>query len=390
MNARLWYLGRGVAWLPVLGCCGAAVVTALLVVRWPDSAGVLVPAALACCVGAAAFVYDEAALPVIAVTPRGAGWRRSARLVVTLVPLSVWALVVTVRPGHVPLARPGWWLLGGATVLLVVGSAALASKRLVSTPGVLLAPVAALAVIAPVTLSGMFTLGSLYPIGDFPGAVWAVWLVVATTAVVVCTAGLLPGDSSMRTWALRLAGLNALVNGIGFGAFDVPAMWHFAHDHRVWYAPPSGLPTYGDGPFAAHGIDTSVPLLAAFLGSCVVLAVGGGLLLVPRSIGVVTTLAGIVFCAPFWWGFDLPFAWLNAATVLVLLALAASSSLLGSFHRAPDATGSQSGTAAHRRGYASHPDSHLEVISVRAMPSESDEGSGRRPHPSSVELPEGR
>jgi hypothetical protein len=308
------------------------------VVRWPDSAGVLVPAVLACCAGAAAFVYDEAALPVVAVTPRGAGWRRSARLGVTLVPLSVWALVVALRPDDVPLARPGWWLLGAATVLLVVGSAALASRRLVSTPGALLAPVVAVAVIAPVTLSGMFQWGTLYPIGDFPDAVWTVWLVVAATAAGVCAAGLFPGASSVRTWALRFAGLSALVNGVGFGTFDVPAMWHLAHDHEVWLA--LGYPTYGDGPFDAHGISASVPLLAAFLGSCVVLAIGGGLLLVPRSIGVVTTLAGIVVCAPFWWGFDLPLAWLNAATVLVLLSLAAPSALLGTIHRAPDTSGS--------------------------------------------------
>jgi len=192
LSARLWYLRRSVAWPPVLGNCGAALITALLVVQWPDSAGVLLPAVLACCAGAAAFVYDEAALPVVAVTPRGAGWRRSARLGVTLVPLSVWALV-TLRPGDVPLDRPGWWLLGDATLLLVTGSAALASRRRVSTPGALLAPVVAVAVIAPVTLSGMFTWGALYPIGDFPGAVWTVWLGLAATAAVECAAGLFPG-----------------------------------------------------------------------------------------------------------------------------------------------------------------------------------------------------
>ena len=47
---------------------------------------------LACCAAAAAFAYDENALPVVAVTPRGAGWRRANRLGVTLVPLSAWAL----------------------------------------------------------------------------------------------------------------------------------------------------------------------------------------------------------------------------------------------------------------------------------------------------------
>jgi hypothetical protein len=122
------------------------------------------------------------------------------------------------------------------------------------------------------------------------------------------------------TGALRLAGLCAVVNGAGFGAFDIPAIWHAARDHEVWYA--FGNPTYGNGPFEAHGITVTVPVLLAFLGSCLVLAIGGALLLVPRATGVVVTLAGIVMCAPFWWGFDLPFAWFSATTVLVLLGSA--------------------------------------------------------------------
>ena len=163
LSTRLWYLRRGVAWLPLLGACVAAAVTAVLLARWPDDAFLLAPALLACCAAAAAFVYDEDALPVVAVTPRGAGWRRANRLGVTLVPLSVWALVVALRPGDVPFWRPGWWLLGGATVLLVAGSAALASRRLVPTPGALLAPVVALAAVAPVTLVGDVQLGHPLP-----------------------------------------------------------------------------------------------------------------------------------------------------------------------------------------------------------------------------------
>lgn len=123
-------------------------------------------------------------------------------------------------------------------------------------------------------------------------------------------------------WALRLAGLSAVVNGVGFGAFDVPAIWHLAHDHEIWNA--MGNPTYGNGPFEDHGITVTVPVLLAFLGACLVLTVGGALLLVPRANGVVVTVAGIVMCAPFWWGFDLPFAWFNATIVIVLLLLAAA------------------------------------------------------------------
>jgi hypothetical protein len=182
-----------VAWHPVLGACGAAAITAVLLARWPDDAFLLAPALLACCAVAAAFVYDEDALPVVAVTPRGASWRRVNRLGAALVPLSLWAVVVSVRPGHVSLARPGWWLLGGSTVLLVAGSAALASRRLVPTPGALLAQVVAVAAVAPVTLAGMFSWGTLYPIGAFPDTVRTVWLGVALSGALVCAVALRPG-----------------------------------------------------------------------------------------------------------------------------------------------------------------------------------------------------
>jgi hypothetical protein len=70
-----------------------------------------------------------------------------------------------------------------------------------------------------------------------------------------------------------------------------------------------GNPTYGNGPFERIGVPTSVPLLAAFLAACLLQVVGGVLLLWPRRSGIVVSIAGLLLCAPFWWGFDLPFAW---------------------------------------------------------------------------------
>ena len=121
-------------------------------------------------------------------------------------------------------------------------------------------------------------------------------------------------------WCLRLAGGSALINGSGFGAFDVPATIQIARGQGVLDA--LGNPTYGGGPFADYGISTTLPLLSVFFLTCAVQAVGGVMLLIPRASGIVATVGGIVVCAPFWWGFDLPFAWANAVVVLLLLGMA--------------------------------------------------------------------
>jgi hypothetical protein len=193
LSTRLWYLRRGVAWLPVVGGSGAAAALALVLGLWPASALVLAPALLACCVGAASFAYDEDAVQVVAVTPRGTGWRRTTRAAVVLVPLAVWVAVVAIRPGDLPLARSGWWLLGAAGVLLVAGAAALASRRLVPAPGTVIAPVVALVVIGPVVLAGFLDWATLYPIGEFPAAVRTVWLAVAAAGLGVCALAFRPG-----------------------------------------------------------------------------------------------------------------------------------------------------------------------------------------------------
>jgi membrane protein implicated in regulation of membrane protease activity len=121
-------------------------------------------------------------------------------------------------------------------------------------------------------------------------------------------------------WCLRVAGANGIVNGLGFGGFTIPAMVSLGRGRGILYT--FGNPTYGNGPFERIGVPTSVPLLAAFLAACLLQVVGGVLLLWPRRSGIVVSIAGLLLCAPFWWGFDLPFAWLNAAVLLAFLVLA--------------------------------------------------------------------
>ena len=181
MTLRWWYLRRGVPWLAVLGCCATAGLLAGLLARWPTAALVLLPAILACCAAAATFVFDERPVLLIAVTPRGDTWRRTARLAVALVPLGVWAAVVLLRPGDLPLHRGGWLLIGLAAISLSVGCAALASRWEVPSPGGIHAPVVALAVISPVVVTAFLGWDSIYPIGDFSQGVWVFWLVVAAS-----------------------------------------------------------------------------------------------------------------------------------------------------------------------------------------------------------------
>ncbi len=136
----------------------------------------------------------------------------------------------------------------------------------------------------------------------------------------------MPGRSADRHvtgwagWCLRLAGASGIVNGLGFGGFTIPAMVSIGQGRGILYT--FGNPTYGNGPFDRIGIPTSVPLLAGFLAACLVQVLGGVLLLVPRRSGIAVTFAGLLLGAPFWWGFDLPLAWLNAAMVVGFLMLA--------------------------------------------------------------------
>lgn len=185
-----WYLRRAIPWVALLGCCAGALVVAGLLARWPSSALVLLPVLVACCAAASAFVFDEATLPVVEVTPRGGTWRRTARLAVAAVPLAVWTLVVVLRPGDLPLARPSWLLVGLSAVALAAGGAGIASRRSVASPGGSLAAVVVLAAIAPVVIGSFLGLDTIYPVGHFPAGVRTFWLLLAAAALLTCVGAL--------------------------------------------------------------------------------------------------------------------------------------------------------------------------------------------------------
>ena len=189
---RLWYLRRAIPWVALLGCCTAALAAVAMLHRWPSAAMALLPATLACCAAAAAFVFDEQAAAVVAVTPRGAGWRRTARGAVAFLPLALWTGMVAWRPGDLPLERSGWWLVGLATVLLIVGVAGVAARRELPAPGAVLAPVIAIAVFSPIVITLFLGWDSIYPTGDFAPGVTTFWLVVGGAGLVACALALRP------------------------------------------------------------------------------------------------------------------------------------------------------------------------------------------------------
>jgi hypothetical protein len=64
----------------------------------------------------------------------------------------------------------------------------------------------------------------------------------------------------------RTAGAIAVLLGLGFGLPGIYATWFFIDRGEVWTF--LGFSTYGDGAFEDIGLETSVPLLLAFLLVC--------------------------------------------------------------------------------------------------------------------------
>lgn len=71
----------------------------------------------------------------------------------------------------------------------------------------------------------------------------------------------------------RAAAVLAWLAGLGFGLPCLYGISYFAEHGAV--ATVLGFPAYGGGPFEDVGVTTSVPLLGAFLGVCVLECVAG-------------------------------------------------------------------------------------------------------------------
>jgi hypothetical protein len=119
---------------------------------------------------------------------------------------------------------------------------------------------------------------------------------------------------------VRVASVLCWVSGVGFGVFTLPAMRNLLAGRGIPIV--FGFPAYGGGPFERYGIETSVPLLAAFLLVCVLEGVAGWRLWGGHKSGAWLALALLPFGAVFWWGFALPFGpvFALARTILIVIS----------------------------------------------------------------------
>lgn len=115
----------------------------------------------------------------------------------------------------------------------------------------------------------------------------------------------------------RTAALLTWVPAIGFGLPAVYGAWYLHDRGHVWTL--IGFPAYGDGPFEAVGVRTTVPLLLAFALVGIAEGVVGWLLWKGRRTAPQLAVVLLPFEFVFWIGFALPFGpVLGVARTLVI------------------------------------------------------------------------
>lgn len=120
-----------------------------------------------------------------------------------------------------------------------------------------------------------------------------------------------------------IAGVLALLLGLGFGIPGFIGTRHFAQNQEIWRF--LCFPTYGEGPFERIGIPTTVPLLAGFVVVGAAEVVLGVLLLAGWRPALWLSLALLPFELAYWTGFALPYGFVLGAariglTIAVLMA----------------------------------------------------------------------
>jgi hypothetical protein len=112
------------------------------------------------------------------------------------------------------------------------------------------------------------------------------------------------GSFTASNAVVKLAAVLSILVVLGFGLPCAYGIWYFSRAGEVWTF--LGFPTYGEGPFEAIGIQTTVLLLPAFLVVCGLEVVMGWLLWRGLRAGAVLAVALLPLEFAFWIGFALP------------------------------------------------------------------------------------
>jgi hypothetical protein len=188
---RLWYAGRAVPWAALLACAALAAALTGAMNLWEQMAAALLPLAVVATAAAAGFLFDDHAVAVTSVTPRGRRWAPVTRLALAAVPVAVWLLLLPLLPGSVPLDTAGWWLIGAGACLLAAGVAGLAARGHQSRPGGMVATMLALLAIVPMVVGPFLDWEPVFPIGDFPGWAFGLWGGIAAVGAAMCAIAVL-------------------------------------------------------------------------------------------------------------------------------------------------------------------------------------------------------
>lgn len=181
-----WYVRHALPWRVVAGVAGCGALVVALAHRWDELTGPGLPLVALLAVASVAFAFDEPAIAVTSVSPRGPRWAAAARLGAASLPLTAGGLMVVTAPGSTDGAD--WFLvlagLGGTVLLLAL----LASRRQAARPGALIAPVVVVAGLAPTVVAMLFDLRSPYPVPELADGQRAFWAATAAAGLLGCLA----------------------------------------------------------------------------------------------------------------------------------------------------------------------------------------------------------
>lgn len=191
---RFWYARRGISWVPLLACLALTLAVPLVLRQWPSTGLAMLTAALAFSAAAAGFAFDEPATAVVAVTPRGAGWRRAVRCAAVLLTMAAWLVVVaTLDTRDIPADKSGLVLAGVGCQMLALGVAALASRHEVAAPGSGVAAGVAVLLMAPMVVAPMLEWDPLLPVAPVGSWVTEFWVGAVALGAALIVRALRPG-----------------------------------------------------------------------------------------------------------------------------------------------------------------------------------------------------